>query len=162
MSTRVPALGPRGEGWVLGQVILFGVIAVAGLTNLSVNGSIDGWGGVTAVVGLGCMAMGGIVAIRGLWDLRAAISPFPRPIDGAALIDTGAYRLVRHPIYSGIVLGAVGWGLVTASIVVIVAAALLFLLFIGKSTREEAWLADVHPGYRDYQRRTRRLIPWVY
>lgn len=102
------------------------------------------------------------MALRGVWELRAGLSPFPRPIAGAPLVETGAYRLIRHPIYSGLVLGAIGWGLVTGSIIAIGAAGLLFLLFAGKSRREEVWLAAVHPGYPDYQRRTKRLIPWVY
>ena len=59
-------------------------------------------------------------------------------------------------------LGAVGWGLVSGSVTVIVAAGLLFLLFAAKSRREEVWLTAAHPGYADYQRRTKRLIPWVY
>ncbi len=59
-------------------------------------------------------------------------------------------------------LGAIGWGLVTGSIVAILAAVLLFLLFAGKSRHEEAWLSATHPGYRAYQEHTKRLIPWVY
>jgi protein-S-isoprenylcysteine O-methyltransferase Ste14 len=78
------------------------------------------------------------------------------------LIESGAYRLIRHPIYSGLVLGALGWGVVTGSTLAMVSAGLLFLLFIGKSRREEAWLCVVHPGYGAYQARTKRLIPWVY
>jgi protein-S-isoprenylcysteine O-methyltransferase Ste14 len=162
MTSRVPSLGPRGEGWVVGQVILFAVIAGAGLAELQANGWVTP-GGVRAVVlGLAAIGLGGFVAIRALWDLRGGISPFPRPVDGAPLIESGAYRLVRHPIYSGIVLAALGWGLVTGSLVVLVATGLLFLLFAGKSLREEAWLSAAHPGYRAYQQRTKRLIPWVY
>ena len=74
-----------------------------------------------------------LVAGRGVWDLRASLTPFPRPVAGAPLVETGAYRLIRHPIYSGLVLAAVGWGLVTASPVAIASAGLLFLLFAAKS-----------------------------
>ena len=59
-------------------------------------------------------------------------------------------------------LGALGWGPVTGSIAVIGTAGVLFLLFAGKSRREEVWLAAAHPEYRAYQQRTKRLIPWVY
>jgi protein-S-isoprenylcysteine O-methyltransferase Ste14 len=88
--------------------------------------------------------------------------PFPRAIAGAPLIESGAYRLIRHPIYSGLVLGAIGWGLVTGSILAIGAAGLLSLLLAAKSHREEVWLVAIHPEYGAYQQRTKRLIPWIH
>jgi len=60
------------------------------------------------------------------------------------------------------VLGALGWGLISGSILAIGTAGLLFLLLAGKSRREEAWLSAEHPGYGAYQQRTKRLIPWIY
>ncbi len=113
-------------------------------------------------MGFAAILRGMLVAGRGVWDLRGSLTPFPKPVAGAPLVETGAYRLIRHPIYSGLVLAAVGWGLVTASPVAIAAAGLLFLLFAAKAQREEAWLCAVHPEYRAYQRRTKRLIPWIY
>jgi len=162
MSSRVPALGPRGEGWVVAQFVLFAIIAIAGLQDLVGHGSVTPWGPAVSVIGIVAIVVGGVVAGRGLWDLRFSLSPFPRPIAGAALVESGAYRLIRHPIYSGLVLGAIGWGLVTGSILAIGAAGLLFLLLAAKSHREEAWLAAIHPEYGAYQRRTKRLIPRIY
>ncbi len=161
MSSRLPALGPRGEGWVAAQLVLFAIIALAGLANLAGNRSIVTWGPVISAVGIVAIVVGGGVAARGVLDLRSAMSPFPRPIAGAPLVESGAYRLIRHPIYSGLVLGAMGWGLVTTSILAIGAAGLLFLLFDAKSRLEETWLSAVHPGYRAYKARTKRLIPWI-
>lgn len=164
VSTRLPSLGPRGEGWVVGQLVLFTIVTVAGLRDLLGHRSATPWGLEVSLVGLVAIVVGGLVAVRGVWDLRPSLSPFPRPIAGTPLIESGAYRLIRHPIYSGLVLGAVGWGLVTGSIAAIAAigaAALLFLWLAGKSRLEEVWLAAEHPGYGAYQRRTKRLIPWV-
>lgn len=162
MSSRLPALGPRGEGWVVAQFVLFAFIAIAGLRDLVGHGSVTPWGPAISGVGIAAIVIGGGVAGRGIWDLRSGLSPFPRPIAGAPLVESGAYRLIRHPIYSGLVLGAIGWGLVAGSILAIAATSLLFLLFAGKARREEAWLAAVHPEYGAYQRRTKRLIPWIY
>lgn len=77
----------------------------------------------------------------------AGLSPFPRPIAGAPLVESGAYRLIRHPIYSGLVVGAIGWRLVTSSILATGAAGLLFLLLAAKSRREEVRLVAIHPEY---------------
>lgn len=161
MPSRLPALGPRGEGWVAAQVVLFAIIGISGFRAF---GEAEGnaWGPWATLLGLVALVVGGLTAVWGVWGLRAGLSPFPRPLAGAPLVDTGAFRLVRHPIYSGLVLGAIGWGLVTGSIIAIGAAGLLFLLFAGKSRREEIWLSEVHPEYAAYQQRTKRLIPWVY
>jgi protein-S-isoprenylcysteine O-methyltransferase Ste14 len=142
--------------------VLFTIIAAAGLRDMVGHRSVTPWGSAISVIGIVAIVVGGGAAGRGIWDLRSNLSPFPRPIAGAALVDSGAYRLIRHPIYSGLVLGAIGWGLVTGSILAIGAAGLLFLLLAAKSHREEVWLVAMHPEYRAYQRRTKRLIPWIY
>ena len=147
---------------MVAQLVLFAIIAIAGLSDLAGHASVTPWGSVVSVLGIVAIAIGAGVAARGIWDLRSGLSPFPKPIAGAPLVESGAYRLIRHPIYSGLVLGAIGWGLATGSIIAFATAGLLFLLFAGKSRREEVWLADVHPGYGAYQRRTKRLIPWIY
>jgi protein-S-isoprenylcysteine O-methyltransferase Ste14 len=162
VSSRLPALGPRGEGWVVAQFVLFTIIALAGLSDLVGQGSVTPWGQAVSIIGIAAIVVGGGVAARGIWDLRSGLSPFPRPIAGAPLVESGAYRLIRHPIYSGLVLGAIGWGLFTGSILAIGAAGLLFLLLAAKSRREEVWLMTVHPEYRAYEQRTKRLIPWIY
>lgn len=158
--TRVPALGSRGEGWVVAQFVLLGAAVVAGFA----------WNGawtrearsVTTVVGVVLAVVGLVIAARGLLDLGPALTPFPRPRDDGALVTTGAYGLVRHPIYTGIILGAIGWGLFAASPAALLCAAALFVLFDLKSRREEAWLAERFPGYAAYRRRTRRLLPFIY
>jgi len=142
--------------------VLFTIIAAAGLRDMVGHGSDPTWGPGVSVIGIVAIVVGGVVAVRGIWDLRSGLSPFPRPIAGAPLVESGAYRLMRHPIYSGLVLAAIGWGLATGSLLAIGAAGLLFLLLAAKSRREEVWLMAVHQEYGAYQRRTKRLIPWIY
>ena len=157
---RLPALGPRGEGWVAAQFVLFAAIALAGL-----DATREGWtspGPVANALGLAAIVAGCSLAAWGAWGLRASFSPFPRPIDGAALVQTGAYRFIRHPIYSGVVLAGLGWGLSSGSPLVVVLTAALFVLFDLKSRREELWLEEVLPGYAEYRARTRQFIPGLY
>lgn len=156
--TSLPSLGPRGEGWVAIQGILLAGAAVAGLSS-------PGWTGgsrlATSIVGAMLIIGGLALATMGAHDLRDALTPLPYPRAGARLVETGVYRLVRHPIYGGLVLAAAGWGLLTASVAALVAAVVLFGFFELKSRREEAWLERRFDGYRAYRARTRRLIPWV-
>ena len=158
--SRLPALGPRGEGWVLVQGVLFVLIIAAGVR---VGGA---WAReartVTTIVGGLLMVAGAVLAGSGVVELRDAFTPLPRPRDGAQLVDTGAYRLVRHPVYGGIAILTVGWALFSASPIAIGLALVLLAFFRLKSAREEAWLADVYPGYDAYRARTRRLIPFIY
>ena len=158
----MPSLGPRGEGWVIAQLVLFFLIGALGIFDFQRHGLASSWGPAAIAMGLAEMVVGASIAVRGVSDLRPSLSPFPRPLDGSPLIDTGAYRLIRHPIYAGLVLAALGWGTATGSLSAIVGAGSLFLLFDGKSRREEAWLIGAHAGYAAYRRRTRRFIPWVY
>jgi protein-S-isoprenylcysteine O-methyltransferase Ste14 len=156
---RLPDLGRRGEGWFLLQLVLFGAIAVSGAAG-------PAWGGWPAAVGIAIggvlIGCGGILSLRGVLDLRENLTPFPRPLEGARLVESGAYRLVRHPIYGGLVLGALGWGLVRASPLTLAGALLLAGFFDLKSRREEIWLSERYENYPTYRRRTHRLLPWIY
>ena len=157
--SRLPSLGPRGEGWVVIQFLLLGLVAMAGVAGPAWGGTI---GTATTVLGAALLGAGGVLALRGLLDLRSALTPLPHPRDGAELVDTGAYRLARHPIYGGIVIGALGYGLVMASPPAIAGALVLLGFFRLKSAREEAWLEARYEDYAAYRARTRRMIPWVY
>ncbi len=157
--TRLPALGPRGEGWVFIQGVLLVLVATAGWALGS------DWAGparfVGIVVGILLIAGGALLVVRALADLGTAVTPLPMPRDDAGLIETGAYRLVRHPIYGGLILAAFGWAIVQASIIAVALAVLLAGFFRLKSAREEAWLEARFPGYAAYRRRTPRFIPRI-
>lgn len=157
--TRLPSLGPRGEGWVVIQVVLFVLVVAAGAAGPVVDGAARI---VLAAGGAVLVAAGGLLAVRGVLDLDDALTPLPHPRAGAALVESGSYRLVRHPIYGGIVLASTGWALLTASPPALVGAAVLLAFFRLKSSREEAWLRSHYAGYAAYAARTKRLIPWVY
>jgi len=155
--TLLPSLGPRGEGWVLIQgVLLVGVVAAGWLFG-------PAWSGpprlAGIVVGIVLVTGGVVLGFRGVADLRDALTPLPRPRDGAELVETGVYAFVRHPIYGGLILAAFGWAIVQASIVAVALVVLLAAFLRVKSTREEAWLEQRFPAYAAYRMRTPRLIP---
>ena len=83
-------------------------------------------------------------------------------IVNATLVVAGAYRLVRHPIYSGLAAMAFGWGMWVHGWLTLGYALILFVFFDCKSRREERWLREKFPEYAAYQRRVRKLIPFVY
>jgi protein-S-isoprenylcysteine O-methyltransferase Ste14 len=155
----VPDLGPRCEGWVALQAVLFVAVIATGFTGPL-------WAGTARVIGaLAGVALiaGGVALIAGgIVGLRRQLTAFPRPVDDGQLIEDGAFGLVRHPMYGGGVLLAIGWSLLAASVPTLLCALLLALFFDLKSRREEAWLGEAFPNYAEYRRRTPRLIPWIF
>lgn len=156
--TRLPDLGRRGEGWVVAQVVLLVAVGAAGWFGPAWDGAARMFG---FAAGLVLISAGGVLVVRGTVDLRDSLTPLPHPRDDASLVETGVYARVRHPIYGGVILGAVGWGFLTASVLALVLAAVTAGFFMLKSAREEVWLVARYPGYPAYRQRTRRFIPWI-
>jgi protein-S-isoprenylcysteine O-methyltransferase Ste14 len=78
------------------------------------------------------------------------------------VVDTGPYRIVRHPIYTGILLAVWATMVAKGTILGIVAAPLLTLGLWMKARLEENWLrSELGPSaYDDYRRRVPMLIPF--
>ncbi len=156
--TKLPTLGPRGEGWVAIQLILLAAIGLAG----TLGPAFDGTARTVAIIaGVALIATGVTMGLLGVRDLGANLTPLPYPRDDARLVETGIYARVRHPIYGGLVLAGAGWGLSTASPIALVLALTLLGFFSLKARREEAWLSIRFPDYPAYRLRTRALIPFL-
>ena len=115
---------------------------------------------VGTVFGIVLLGGGLALAVRGVVDLGSAMTPVPKPRGDARLVDTGVYRVVRHPVYGGVMLAGFGWAIARASVVAVAFAGALAVLHLLKSAREEAWLLQRYPEYAAYRAQTRRLIPW--
>jgi protein-S-isoprenylcysteine O-methyltransferase Ste14 len=92
-------------------------------------------------------------------SLRSAIQIAPEPKPGAHLVETGVYKYLRHPIYSGIIFCVVGLFLRQPTVWMAVAAAMAIIFLFFKARLEEKLLLAVYPGYADYRRRTWGLFP---
>lgn len=108
------------------------------------------------------MVAGGVLLFAGLVRLGRGLTPLPYPRDGAELIQTGPYALVRHPMYGGGLALAAGWALYVRGWLTLGYVLALFVFLDVKSRREEKWLAEKFPTYAAYQRRVRRLVPFLY
>jgi protein-S-isoprenylcysteine O-methyltransferase Ste14 len=158
-----PTLSPaRGATWVIVQIILLGLI-------LLLPTQIDGLPTVPASLSMIALVVGGVIALAGLTivilsalTLGPNLTIFPAPRPEGRLIQTGLYSLVRHPIYCGVILVALGWSVARAGLLSLVMTGALVVFFDRKAAREEQWLVDKFPEYQEYRRRVRKLIPWLY
>jgi protein-S-isoprenylcysteine O-methyltransferase Ste14 len=77
------------------------------------------------------------------------------------LVTTGPYGKIRHPIYSGIILGMVGTA-IAVSLYWLIAVAILGAYFLFSAVTEERTMAKLFPAaYPPYKRATKMLIPYI-
>lgn len=149
----------RGGLWVLAQVPLLALVFV--VAPLAGSGSLVPQH-PPAIVGVVVFLFGVGVTVWGLTSLGDALTPFPRPLSDATLHRQGAYRRMRHPIYTGVILASLGWALWWLSVAGALSALALAVFFDRKAAYEETWLRKRYKNYRDYARRVKKFIPGLY
>ena len=112
------------------------------------------------VLGILLMIAGLAVVIVSLVSLGAALTPTPVPQESAALRTNGIYALVRHPVYSGILVAALGFTLAVGSIWQVIMWVALALFFYAKAFWEDRLLAEKHGvAWFDYADHVSSFIP---
>lgn len=143
---------------VIGQFILFTILLLAFLLTPTAGTP------VLRIVGLLCMGLGlALVLLAFLEHARShpdMIRISPEPNQRAPLVTTGLYKRIRHPIYTGVLLGALGVGLVHGGVVTLLVALAFIPFFTYKSIFEERRLQQVYLEYHNYQQRSGRFLPW--
>jgi len=136
--------------------------AIAGLDAVRFGwSSIPFW---TVYVGLAFSVLGSALVA---WTL--AVNPHAESTvriqtdRGHAVISTGPYQIVRHPMYVGIILGYVGGPLILGSMWALAISGLLIALFVARTALEDQTLRRELSGYKEYCARTRyRLVPRLW
>jgi protein-S-isoprenylcysteine O-methyltransferase Ste14 len=147
---------------VVGQIVLIGLAVLAGRPGLGRPIPANPLAWLEVAFGAAALVAAAWVVGRALLDLGGSLTPVPRPRADGRLVTTGIYSHVRHPIYAGMILSAIGWSAITRSVAAFAVALLLAALLDAKARREEAWLVERYPAYEDYRRRSKRFVPSVY
>jgi protein-S-isoprenylcysteine O-methyltransferase Ste14 len=155
--------GKRGEYLVFLQGILligFILLPIYQLPGFKIESPLliyMTWG-IAALLGSG----GLIFILKGFLDLGRNLTPLPYPKEDGELVKTGVYRIVRHPLYSGIILAALAWTIFQFSCSHLIASIVLLVFFDLKASQEETWLNEKYPDYSNYRQQVKKLLPWVY
>ncbi len=119
------------------------------------NPALQGVGMALFLIGLG-LAVWARVHLGRNWG-----APMSEKVD-AELVTTGPYQYIRNPIYSGILLAAIGTA-VAVSWYWLVAVALMCAYFVYSATVEEHTMERLFPdAYPAYKRSTKKLIPFIF
>ncbi|WP_439564465.1 methyltransferase family protein [Microcella sp.] len=115
----------------------------------------------TLVIGLGLVALGVGIALAAGAGLGRSLTASPIPKADGQLVTTGVFGLVRHPIYSGLLVLGLGLVVIGASVLHLLAWVALLSVLMAKSRFEERMLADQYSAYAAYAARVGRLVPGV-
>ncbi len=115
--------------------------------------------GALAVPGTILRIAGLAVVVVASLALGRSLTPSPVPNAAGVVVTSGMYRLVRHPIYSGLLLFAAGSALEQPHPVRLAAAAGLAVLLSVKARWEERMLRETLPGYDAYAEQVGRFVP---
>lgn len=160
------ALRPSGGAawWVIAQAVIFiGFFLVP--TNLVPFGyqPSGSWLSIIRGIGVAFMLTGFIEFVGGISSQGRNLTPLPRPREKHSLIESGAYRLIRHPIYGGMILTVTGWTLFHTSVIHAVISLMTIVFFDAKARLEERILLERFPAYDTYRRSVRwRFVPRLY
>lgn len=149
------AVTPRTIGWLFvgAQIVLLLV-----LVSLPAR---DDWPTPSGVVALSAVCtIGGMIVIAvSIFQLGRSITASPVPAERAELVTTGLYRIVRHPIYSGLLVVVIGVVLRSGSSITAGAGAVTIAFFVAKARWEERRLAERYTDYEAYAAVTPRFVP---
>ena len=124
----------RGGTFVVAQ---FGILALV---------LVAPWFGSTVPVfaGLSLLLGSAFLIASGALTLGDSLTPFPKPVPLNALRRDGAFGIVRHPIYAGLLLGCFGFSTLTGSSGRFVFSFLLAFVLSEKVKKEEEFLLEKH------------------
>jgi len=108
-------------------------------------------------------ACGVLLGIWAVWVMsNSKISVFPQVQKGATLIKKGPYSIIRHPMYTALLLFFLPDIAANPTLIRIVVFILFVINMIVKILFEEKQLRNVFPDYKVYQQKSKRVIPYIW
>jgi protein-S-isoprenylcysteine O-methyltransferase Ste14 len=154
--------GDKGSVWLL--IIFVGIGYFLSFTiGATKTGRIYHWN-TFFVTGAIMVIIGMFIRIKSILTLKQHFTYTVTKIEDHELIETGLYKNIRHPGYLGQLLIFIGTAVAMSnwlSIIFMTIAVLIGYLY-RISVEERFMIRQIGEKYIAYQKRTKRLIPWVY
>lgn len=115
---------------------------------------------ILLVAGAVFIVTGAIVNIWGRLQLKNNWANHIKIYENHSLVTTGAYSLVRHPLYASILLMLFGGSIVYLNYISAILTAVIFIPFMYyRAKQEEVLLSQMFPDYSEYKRKTSMFFP---
>jgi protein-S-isoprenylcysteine O-methyltransferase Ste14 len=113
--------------------------------------------------GIFLMLLGVVVRQWAIAVLGRFFSLNVQVVEDHRVVDTGPYRLIRHPSYTGILITFIGISLAVQSLGALLVLLAVFTVAFGYRIRveEKTLLSELGDAYASYMKRTRRIIPYL-
>lgn len=116
------------------------------------------------------MVVGGVLVVGALvfadWARRVLAcnwSSAVQWVENQQLVQCGPYAVIRHPIYTGMIVAFVATFFVQGTLASLIALVLLIIKYILKIRKEEQFLQSLFDSsYRLYKNNTWAMIPFIY
>ncbi len=127
-------------------------------------GRIDTGGNVLGLVGIALMLTGILIRWTAIFTLGPYFTRTVNILEGHRIVRKGLYKYLRHPSYTGYLLGNMGLGVALSNwlSVVIIFVPILAASLYRISVEERALLESFGDEYFEYAKGTKRLLPKVY
>ena len=109
--------------------------------------------------GFAMLIAGIAILITSFVQLGSSLTAHPIPRTEAKLIERGLYRVIRHPIYTGLLLTMLGGVIQTGNVAKYLVWGMLLGLLTYKARFEEVLLTQTYSSYSEYMKRTGRFLP---
>ena len=161
-KTTVTIASDKGSLWVLYGLITLGYVLsfAIGATKI---GRMNGWDTFFAV-GVVLVVIGFIIRLTSILTLKQYFTYSVAKVENQPLIETGLYKIIRHPGYLGQLLIFLGISISVSnwlSILLMMIPVTIGYLYRIK-VEESFMIAHMGENYLNYQKRTKRIIPMIY
>ena len=116
--------------------------------------------GAALIPALILLTVAGVLAVAAVITLKLSnLSVMPEPVSHGELITNGPYKLIRHPMYTSVLLGCTAMLLLNITVLNGALVVALFVVLTFKIRREESLLQTKYVGYSEYSKHTGALLP---
>lgn len=117
---------------------------------------------LVGIIGLVISVIGAIIACTSRYLLGKNWSLSVQKKENHQLIQDGIYKIVRHPIYTGLLLLFIGNAIIVGDYRAIIAVLIVFVSLWLKLKKEEKLLTETFGAkYTEYKNQTKALIPYL-